>query len=649
MSPTILSLATISVVTSVVLGIYLTPVTIGQEVADSFVGGVMIGTACASLLFLTGRVAGFSSIIGTVLFDRHNFQFRWKATWLITFIVVGASSVVVSESTLLYARPSGGMACGMFLIGFGVRLARGCTSGHGIMGLSRLSLRSLVATAIFMGVGMLTSTSCVPITVTDTVPGVGRLSLTTAGILLCVYTFLAIVTPTRRDVNGRINVLNLLATATSAALFAVGLLVSRMHDPQQVNRFLKLNHHTWSPGLLITFLSATGVTTIAMRLRPTLPIQALCERAFVDEITHQCRYTLPTKLPIDIHLVGGSIAFGVGWGLSGVCPSTIPLRLGMGDIGVLSTTPLLMLGYLVAQYVGRWVVVRSAPGLIMHAFFEPTSASISYVVGDPVTLEVAIIDSVMHSSNSDIPTLRVWGSIWICEEVSRQEALVRFIQSSGYHPRLVLNSHMHVDHLTANTYIRRRFPHAQSALPSYEGTNADVSICDGTVLSVSDTVNLHAHRTPGHTEKCHTLILQCLNKSYAFTGDTLMLNTVGRTDLNPFDDDNIRDMRRSELYHSIQTIVGLLNDDDCICPAHAYDTTSLFAPLYEVRRRNRFLVHKSAHDFSESLKAVETTLAHFEDTDITFCITRNQMCGAIDGISVQRLDELYDKDSGACG
>jgi uncharacterized membrane protein YedE/YeeE len=121
-------------------------------------GGLLIGLAAALFLLLTGRIAGVSGLAaiaarigsgGTPWAQAASFVFGLPiGAWLVAMFVREPSIVVTSSPPLL-------IAAGL-LVGFGTRLANGCTSGHGICGVARLSPRSLAATALFMAAGALT-------------------------------------------------------------------------------------------------------------------------------------------------------------------------------------------------------------------------------------------------------------------------------------------------------------------------------------------------------------------------------------------------------------------------------------------------------------------------------------------------------------
>ena len=123
----------------------------------ALVGGVMIGAAAATLLVLTGRIAGISGIVAGSL-RSHEADRAWRLTFLAGLLAGGAVLAVV-HPTALPARapvPFPTLALAGLLVGYGTRLGNGCTSGHGVCGIGRLSPRALAATATFMATGIAT-------------------------------------------------------------------------------------------------------------------------------------------------------------------------------------------------------------------------------------------------------------------------------------------------------------------------------------------------------------------------------------------------------------------------------------------------------------------------------------------------------------
>lgn len=118
---------------------------------SALIGGILIGTAASLLLWLNGRVAGISGIAGALL-TRGGYEFWWRLLFLLS-LVAGAALVYFFRGGAPQDRdafPTWLLAFGSILVGYGTALGSGCTSGHGVCGLGRLSLRSLIATLVFV-------------------------------------------------------------------------------------------------------------------------------------------------------------------------------------------------------------------------------------------------------------------------------------------------------------------------------------------------------------------------------------------------------------------------------------------------------------------------------------------------------------------
>ena len=124
--------------------------------ATALAGGLLIGMAAAMFALLNGRIAGISGVLGGLLKP-----VRGDVAWRVAFLagLVGAPVVYTLFAALpaveIHASQDAVIVAGL-LVGVGTRYGSGCTSGHGVCGLSRLSPRSLVATASFMAAGFLT-------------------------------------------------------------------------------------------------------------------------------------------------------------------------------------------------------------------------------------------------------------------------------------------------------------------------------------------------------------------------------------------------------------------------------------------------------------------------------------------------------------
>ena len=123
---------------------------------SALAGGMMIGIAASILFLFNGKIAGISGILGSVLKPSASDKF-WRVAFLIGLI--GSPllfSLIWSLPPVTVETGSTGLIAAGLLVGLGTRYGQGCTSGHGVCGLSRLSRRSLLATSSFMFAGFVT-------------------------------------------------------------------------------------------------------------------------------------------------------------------------------------------------------------------------------------------------------------------------------------------------------------------------------------------------------------------------------------------------------------------------------------------------------------------------------------------------------------
>lgn len=133
---------------------------------QGLIGGVLIGLSATWLMATLGRIAGISGIIGTLITTRPKGDSAWRLAFLIGLVsgpavalFIGGLGNVAGAPGEVIGQPSGGvplMLVAGLLVGLGTGLGSGCTSGHGVCGLARLSMRSLVATVTFLIAAIIT-------------------------------------------------------------------------------------------------------------------------------------------------------------------------------------------------------------------------------------------------------------------------------------------------------------------------------------------------------------------------------------------------------------------------------------------------------------------------------------------------------------
>jgi uncharacterized membrane protein YedE/YeeE len=125
---------------------------------SSLIGGMLIGISASILLAANGRVAGISGMVAGLLPPEPG-DWTFRAWFIAGLMLAGAvASMIAPQLIGAPPRSLGWLVLAGLLVGSGTRLSGGCTSGHGVCGISRFSARSIVASLVFMAVGMITVT-----------------------------------------------------------------------------------------------------------------------------------------------------------------------------------------------------------------------------------------------------------------------------------------------------------------------------------------------------------------------------------------------------------------------------------------------------------------------------------------------------------
>lgn len=282
------------------------------------------GASAAAKLAATGRVLGVSGIAGGLAVDVA--AARAPAPWRAASsagLVVGGAVLAAAAPALFEALPPtytlrrallAGAAAGA-----GTALSNGCTSGHGVCGLARLSPRSAAATATFMVAGALTARFSgllaalgVPASASGVAAAVAGdpAALALGGAALASLALLLALSAGTASGKGE-----LLAEAGTSAAFAVGLGVSGMVRPSRVGLFFGPVASTASPWLWDPSLACVMGAALAIALPVTQWIKKHVRKALQGGVI-----SLPASSTIDARLIGGAALFGVGWGAGGICP-----------------------------------------------------------------------------------------------------------------------------------------------------------------------------------------------------------------------------------------------------------------------------------------------------------------------------------------
>lgn len=304
----------------------------GSTMINSLLGGAIMALASSLHLYLQGKITGISGIIFkciTLTDLSYNLSFMVGMLFISSFIKIffdplskpeTVDSPTFLETTSKYVGDlslPGFLICG-FLVGLGAKMANGCTSGHGVCGLPRLSKRSIVAIILFMIFGIMTAT------IRYYIPFLRPYSyaynvwensfiyylvliISIVGFILVLYnSFKSGLKDKVRDI---------VVSFLIGALFGFGLIQSGMLQRHVVLEFLTIGK-IWNIQLAFVLGAAVGINFFTFNY-----ILKKISRPRYKE-----RYDLPTNTAIDNKLCVGAAIFGIGWGLGGICPG--PAVLG---------------------------------------------------------------------------------------------------------------------------------------------------------------------------------------------------------------------------------------------------------------------------------------------------------------------------------
>eukprot|EP00605_Chrysophyceae_sp_TOSAG23-4_P000600 GSChrysophyteH1.ASY1.ANO1.677.1 assembled CDS len=299
-------------------------------------GGLIIGISVSLLYSLYGNLTGISGFVGKVIKPNSSSSYHWELPYLCGLYAGGYIYIQCTEGSTLttLALPTWMYIVGGACVGFGSRVGCGCTSGHGISGLARLSPRSFAGVAAFLTFGVVSANVFHN---TDLISYEGEIdneawyqSSTAGGAVLLAMSLL----PMLLDQN-----LKALHAWLFGAIFAIGLSLSGMTNNAVVIAFLNFNKF-WNPALM--FVLAFGVGTFAA---------TFWYRKFYNlNPIYAAEYSLPEKTAIDGQLLVGEVIFGIGWGIAGMCPGPVVSILSVPAVGAIFF-PSMVAGMKLSEFV----------------------------------------------------------------------------------------------------------------------------------------------------------------------------------------------------------------------------------------------------------------------------------------------------------
>ncbi len=316
-----------------------------KEILLALLGGAFIALSSTLNLLLNGRITGMSSIFYTISTHNTKEGFTWKLMFLLGLIcpvyilyLCADDDGTIQETA--YFNPKyvniWALLLGGVLVGIGTKTGNGCTSGHAVCGIPRLAKRSIVATSLFLAFGIGTAMlfwHLEWIRGVDTASDWGTdyedtgfkiMTYVMTLAVLCTGVVMAAMEVRSGGKSKKDLVVDFALSFLIGAIFGTGLAVSGMCNPRKIVGFLTIDPDTWDPSLIFVMVSAVGINLVTFQL--------ILRKAKAPLL--QGKFQSP-KSEFDVPVIVGPILFGIGWGISGLCPGPGMLNLFMLPQGFL--------------------------------------------------------------------------------------------------------------------------------------------------------------------------------------------------------------------------------------------------------------------------------------------------------------------------
>ena len=328
-------------------------------------GGFLISVASSLNLFFKGRVTGFSGIVYNLWArDDPNNIWRWSLIYGLLsssciMKLAGGDTFFEDQNTFLSSLSIYGFLISGFLVGFGTKIGNSCTSGHGVCGLPRLSIRSFVAVGCFLssGIGIATLRYYEPFLnegnllnkahneMYDTTKfmesGYYYMILGLTTIVFIIYSIITILK--RKNEGDGYELSDLLTGWMTGFVFGLGLSISGMVKRQKVIGFLTMSKD-WDPSLIFVL----GVSVIMNFFTFKFILNKKEKPIFSNK-----PITFPS-MGIDMNIIIGPVLFGLGWGISGLCPGPAMCNIFLYLPQLTIFFSMLLLGQICAKYFIKW-------------------------------------------------------------------------------------------------------------------------------------------------------------------------------------------------------------------------------------------------------------------------------------------------------
>lgn len=336
------------------------------------IGGLIIGVASSGFLLITGRLTGISGTVENCLVPSDGTK-TWNWSYIAGLVTAGLLTHAIHVDSVSTGSHNTGTVetiLAGILVGFGTRMGTGCTSGHGISGLPRFSLRSLIAVLTFMGSGalaayakhFLSDATLSFLSRPIELPLPNNQLARVYGPAIISYFLLHNMLKARDSTLGKVlkpaaitsyktYVLDHLSAYAAGLTFGCGLTVSGMCNADRVIKFLDFTGKDgWDPSLMAVMGSGVVFNALsfsALRMIDHQPLtdSVACDHPKAQSMTNCIKVGwVPENTLITEKLVIGSLIFGVGWGLAGICPGPAIVNLGGGSSMAALFIPSLLFG-----------------------------------------------------------------------------------------------------------------------------------------------------------------------------------------------------------------------------------------------------------------------------------------------------------------
>ena len=231
--------------------------------------------------------------------------------------------------------------------------------------------------------------------------------------------------------------------------------------------------------------------------------------------------------------------------------------------------------------------------LIFRQYFDKETSTYTYLLGDSITRETALIDTVKEHAERDL----------------------KFLKELGLKLKYIIDTHVHADHITGASMLKEVTGAQTAVSEDNELPCNDISLKEGDVLLLGE-IEILAIKTPGHTNGCMSFIVE----DKIFTGDSLLYRGTGRSD---FQQGN-----SSQMFDSIQKKIFELPDETYVYPGHDYHGHTVSTIGEEKKHNPRIKLGTKEEDYVKIMKDLKLA----EPKHIHTAVPANLNCGKIDRV-----------------